>query len=72
MALKPSPRCHETFVTVEFHDKVPGFLAFEVQMPYQKYQQPPIVVRLNLSFIGSVQLVNIHSKPAYNSFNSYK
>jgi hypothetical protein len=40
-ALKHSPRCHQTFVKVWFHDKVPGFWAFEEQMSYQKYWCPP-------------------------------
>ena len=33
------------FVKVWFHDKVTGLWAFEVPLPYQKYQRPPIVVR---------------------------
>ena len=45
LALKPSLFCHYTFVKVGFHDKVAGFWAFEEQMPYQKYQRPPISVR---------------------------
>ena len=45
LALKPSLQCHQTFVKVGFPDKVTGLRAFEGQMPYQKYQGPPIVVR---------------------------
>ena len=30
-----------------FHDKVTGLWVFEVQVSYQKYQRPPIVVRLD-------------------------
>ena len=45
LALKPSLFCHQTFVKVGFHDKGTGFGAFEEQMPYQKYQQPPILVK---------------------------
>ena len=51
-----------TFVKVGFYDKETGFLAFEVQMPYQKYQQPPILVRFtkpsftNVLWIGSGSL----------------
>ena len=32
-----------------YHNKVTGFWAFEVQMPYQKYQRPSILVRYQLS-----------------------
>ena len=46
LALKPSLQCHWTFVKVGFHDKVTGLWAFEVQVPHQNYQQPPIVVKL--------------------------
>ena len=46
LALKPSLQCHQTFVKVGFPDKVTGLWAFERQMPFQKYQGPPIVVRL--------------------------
>ena len=38
-----------------FSDKVTGLWAFETQMPFQKYQGPPIVVRLqqqNLFFLA--------------------
>ena len=33
------------FVKVGFHDEVSGFWAFKVQMPYEKYQPTPILVR---------------------------
>ena len=45
LALKPSLQCHKTYVKEGFPDKVTGLWAFEGQMPYQKYQGPPIVVR---------------------------
>ena len=45
LALKPSLQCHQTFVKVGFPDRITGLWAFEGQMPYQKYQGPPIVVR---------------------------
>ena len=43
---------HQTFVKVGFTDKVTGLWGFEGQMPYQKYQGPPIVVRLSLNNSG--------------------
>ena len=46
LALKPSLQCHLTFVKVGFPDKVTDLWAFEVQIPHQKHQGPPIVVRL--------------------------
>ena len=44
MALKPSLQYHQTFVKVGFPDKVTGLWAFEGQIPYQKFQGPPIKV----------------------------
>ena len=35
---------------VGFYDKVTGLWAFEEQIPFQKYQGPLIVVRLNHTF----------------------
>ena len=44
--LKTFPKRSLNFVKVGFPDKMTGLWAFEGQMPYQKYQGPPIVVRL--------------------------
>ena len=46
-------------VKVGFHDKVPGLWAFEAQMPFQKYQRPPIVFRWclkDLIILGKLML----------------
>ena len=44
------------FVKVAFPDKVTGLWAFEVRMPYQKYQGPAIVVRcvcIYIKYLGT-------------------
>ena len=51
LALKPSLQCHKTYVKEGFPDKVTGLWAFEGQMPYQKVQGSPIVVRLHVRYI---------------------
>ena len=38
-----------SLIKVGFPDKMTGLWAFEVQMPYQKYQGPPTVVRCHLN-----------------------
>ena len=62
LALKPSLQCHLTFVKVGFPDNMTGLWAFEGQMPYQKYQGSPIVVRweTNEYSMDSKKWPNVH------------
>ena len=45
------------FVKVGFHDKVTGLCAFEEQIPYQKYQGPTIVVRLQIATFTDLHIL---------------
>ena len=49
---------------VGFLDKVTGLWAFEEQIPYQKYQGPPIVVRLTWDGHHRIWILCIVSLPA--------